>query len=223
MLQAIVFDFDGVIADTEPLHWRAFIDVLEPLGISFDYDTYLREYIGFDDRDAFRYVSANHDLNLADGRLEEMVERKAAAFARIVGEGIAPFPGSVELIRATAAAWPIAIASGALRADIDLILPAIGDGSLPPLFKAIVTADNVTKSKPDPETYTLAAQRLGVDPRRCLAIEDTPTGLQSARAAGLRTLAVAHSYPAARLEPLAEHVVQKFPGITAEQIKQWYA
>jgi beta-phosphoglucomutase len=223
MIEAVIFDFDGVIVDTEPLHWRAIVDVLEPLGASFDYPTYIKDYIGFDDRDAFRHAAMVYGLDMADGQLEHLIEHKAMAFARIVGAGVAPFAGAVELIRAAAARWPIAIASGALRSDIALILPALWDGSLPSLFKTIVTADDVKKSKPDPETYALAAARLGVAPHRCLAIEDTPTGLTSAQAAGLRTLAVAHSYGVDKLAPHAQRVVSRLTEVTPAAISQWYA
>jgi len=169
MIQAIVFDFDGIIVDSEPLHYRAFLELLAPLGVSFDYDKYMRDYIGFDDRDAPRSFSAEYGFELSDERMSEMVAEKATAFERIVAEGIEAFPGVVELVESSAAAMPIAICSGALRSDIDAILPAIGDGDLASRFNAMVTADNVSRSKPDPESYALAAQRLGTPPAHCLA------------------------------------------------------
>ncbi|MBI1369361.1 MAG: HAD-IA family hydrolase [Planctomycetes bacterium] len=221
MLEAIVFDFDGVIVDTEPLHYRAFLRVLEPRGIQFDYDAYLEKYIGFDDRDGLRAMFEDHDQTLDDAASLSLRRDKAHAFDTIVAEGVTPFPGVLELIRAAAAAMPIAICSGALRSDIDAILPALGEGEIPDLFRAMVTADDVARSKPDPESYALAARRLGIDPAKCLAIEDTPAGLESARGAGLRTLAVTHSYPADRLRA-ADRVVTSLDDVTLEKLRGWF-
>ncbi|MBI1371262.1 MAG: HAD-IA family hydrolase [Phycisphaera sp.] len=222
MLKAIVFDFDGVIVDSEPLHYRAFLEVLKPVGVSFDYGTYMRDYIGYDDRDAMRAFSSEFGFAMDDAKMASMIEDKAEAFERIVHEGIEPFAGVAELIEAAAAAMPIAICSGALRADIQAILPAIAGGRLTSRFHAMVTADDVEHSKPDPQSYALAAERLGVAPGECLAIEDTPTGLQSARHAGLMTLAVANTYPADILTGHATRIVGSLEGLTVEQLREWY-
>lgn len=222
MLDGIVFDFDGIIVDTEPLHYRAFLEVLRPLGVDFDYPTYLREYIGFDDRDAFRYAAQTTGQTMDHARLAELVALKAEAFETLVGRGIEPFPGSVELIREAAAAMHIAIASGATKRDIELILPHLGDGGLPRLFTTIVTANDVARSKPDPESYALAVTRLGLDPANCLAIEDTTAGLTSARAAGMRTLGVGHSYPVAKLNDHADRTVDSLASVRLEQLLTWF-
>lgn len=222
MLKAIIFDFDGVIVDTEPLHYRAFASTVAPLGIGFDYERYRQQYIGFDDRDGFRAICSEHNVALDDDGLGRLIVEKAATFAGIVGEGIAPLPGAIELIEAAAAVMPIAICSGALRQDIDLILPLLGGGGVHERFRGIVCADDVERSKPDPQCYTLAAQRLGIAPQHCVAIEDTPAGIISARDAGLRTLAVASSFPIDRLLD-AERVVGSLAEVNLELLSQWFA
>jgi len=221
MIQGIVFDFDGVIVDTEPLHYRAFLAVLEPLGVRFDYETYVRRYIGFDDRDGVRAMAEEYGLELDDRELVGLIDAKTEAFERIVGEGVRAFAGVVELVEESAARMPIAICSGAVRSDIEAILPAIGGGGLADRFGAIVTADDVTQSKPDPQSYRLATERLGLPPAACLAIEDTPPGLASARGAGLRTLGVANSYPLTTLND-ADRAVESLEGVTVDRLQAWF-
>ncbi len=222
MFQAIIFDFDGVIVDSEPLHYRAFMRVLEPLGWGFDYDRYLAKYVGFDDRDFYRELFAEHEQPLDADRLRELVTAKARAFKQVVGEGVRACDGAVAMIHACAGRWPLAICSGALRCDIDLVLPAIDDGLLADRFTAIVTADDVARSKPDPACYLAAAERLGMAPTACLAIEDTVTGLAAARAAGMATLAVATTYPVDLLAD-ADRAVETLAHLTADQLRKWFA
>jgi len=220
MMRAIVFDFDGVIVDSEPLHWRAFERVLGPLGFECNYSTYLRKYVGFGDRDMIREWFAEQRRPLDEVRLDDLVAAKAQAFAKVASEGARPYAGAVELIEQASQAMPIAVCSGAVRSDIDLILPALGDGSLLERFAAIVTADDVDRSKPDPTCYRMAAERLGMTGGVCLAIEDTAAGLQAARDAGMQTLGVAHTHP--REELNADHVVNELAEVTLDKLRTWY-
>jgi beta-phosphoglucomutase len=200
MLSAVIFDFDGIIVDTEPLHYRAFQEVLAPLGLGYSWQNYLDLYIGFDDRDALRNAFRSGGKTLADSELLKLVEEKGAVFQRIISSGaVEPYPGVVELLRALSGRIPLALCSGALPTDIDPILMRLGINGI---FDAMVTAADVQSSKPDPESYALAVARLkeahphsGIIPENCLAIEDTPAGIASAVGAGLKVLAVANSYP----------------------------
>jgi beta-phosphoglucomutase len=204
MLKAVIFDFDGIIVDTEPIHYRAFQDVLKPLELGYSWDEYLERYIGFDDRDAFREVFRRAGRNLEERMLGELINRKATIFEEIVRRGVKPYPGVLQLIGNISGTLPMALCSGALESDIVPILEGLGiQGS----FDAVVTAEDVHASKPDPESYTLAVQRLaaafprmGIAPQDCLAIEDTPAGIESALGAGLTVIAVTNSYEAERLE-----------------------
>ena len=198
--EAVIFDFDGVIADTEPLHFDAFRKVLEPLGIRFTWPEYVEEYMGFDDRDAFREAFRAHGRTLDALRLSVLVDAKSRVFQGILRAGVAAYPGTVAMIESLhASGVPLAICSGALRADIDPVLDRLGIASR---FLHVVTADDVRKGKPDPEGYLLAYRKLSLSrpalsaPGRCLAIEDTPAGVEAAKRAGLSVLAVTNSHAA---------------------------
>lgn len=203
MLSAVIFDFDGIIVDTEPLHYRAFQAILEPLGFGYSWDAYVEVYMGYDDRDAFREAFRVRGADLEDRELEGLIARKAAAFLEIIASGVAPYPGVVELIRSIKESRPLALCSGALRSDI---LPILEGMDLSGIFDVMVTAEEVSASKPDPASYTLAVRRLAaafpdrqIRPETCIAIEDTPAGIASATGAGVGVLAVTNSYPAVRL------------------------
>ncbi|MEM6457921.1 MAG: HAD family phosphatase [Planctomycetota bacterium] len=223
MPEAIVFDFDGVIVDSEPLHHRAFAVVGEPLGFTFTYEQYLAEYVGFDDRDAFRLMLRTLGEEPTPGRVAELCRAKQSAFEAVAEDtaaaGSIAVPGALGLIDAWAdAGRPRAIASGATRADIDLMLRLLDRTQT---FQVIVTADDVERSKPDPASYALATRRLGVPPEHCLAIEDTAAGLASATAAGLRTLGLTTTGPAEALHQ-AERIAPDLTRITPEQLDAWY-
>jgi HAD superfamily hydrolase (TIGR01509 family) len=222
MLAAVIFDFDGIIVDTEPLHYKAFQDILVPLGLGYSWDDYLSRYIGFDDRDAFREAFRSGGRAIDDSLLRHLIDHKAEAFQGAIVSGMEPYPGVVPLIRSIAGKMPLALCSGALPSDIHPILKQLGiDGA----FDTIVTAADVKASKPDPESYALTVSRLGVlypasgiVPEACLAIEDTPAGIASASGAGLMTLAVTNSYPEESLG-CAVRVVPSLVGIDLEGLR----
>lgn len=197
---AVIFDFDGVIVDTEPLHYQAFQDVLNPLGISFSWQEYTSNYMGFDDRDAFNEVFKKTGVELSTESLKKIIHSKALCFISIIKNGIKSYPGVIELIKSIKKSQtPLAISSGALRSDINPILEIFG---VVDCFDIIVTADDVSKSKPDPECYTLAHKKLEafyerrILPNQVVAIEDTPAGITAAKSAGLSVIAVSNSYTA---------------------------
>ncbi len=224
MLKAVIFDFDGIIVDTEPIHYQAFQSVLEPLLLGYSWDEYLDKYIGFDDRDAFREAFASAGKLLEEGMLCELISRKAEVFERIVRQGVKSYPGVIELIKALSGVLPLALCSGALQCDIVPILEQFGlQGS----FDAIVTADDVRASKPDPESYLLTLQRLveiyhttTIIPQECIAIEDTPAGITSASGAGLNVLAITNSYPKERLAE-ALHITDTLEGVTIDVLRSF--
>jgi HAD superfamily hydrolase (TIGR01509 family) len=209
--KAIIFDFDGVIADTEPLHYRAFQEVLEPIGLEYSWKEYLDLYAGFDDRDALRERFKRSKKQLPADELARLAALKAQAFERLVTRGAAkPYPGVVELVRAQEGVRPVALCSGAVRSDI---LPVLRSLALTEAFQVVVTAEDVATSKPDPACYRLAVERLGgLRPAECLAIEDTPAGIQAAKAAGLRVVAVTNTYGREKLFG-ADRIVASLAGL----------
>ena len=195
---AVIFDFDGVIVDTEPLHCQAFRKVLEPLGIGFNWQEYKDRYMGLDDRDAFREAFRAHGRVLDEEALGGLLSAKSAVFQEGIRDGVRAYPGAISLVESLhARGLPLAINTGALRSDIAPILSRLG---ISRCFPLAVTADDVRRSKPDPESYRLAFTRLrDAYPSRvrsagaCLAIEDTPAGVRSAKRAGIKVLAVTNS------------------------------
>ena len=202
MLSAIVFDFDGVIANSEPLHFAAFRDVLAEEGVKLPEADYYARYLGYGDVEAFASVGAQQKPPWTARRVADLAARKATRFEAVEHESSILFPGAAEAIRRAAEAVPIAIASGALNAEIRRVLDRAG---LTSCFTAIVGADDTRRSKPAPDPYLLALSQLSLAighalrPSACVAIEDSRWGLESARAAGLRTVAVAQTYDASDL------------------------
>lgn len=201
-LQAIIFDFDGVIANSEPLHLRAFQEALGDRGVFLSREEYFSRYLGYDDVGAFQALSRERGLGWSDREVAALVALKGVKLQAMMHAGDVLFPGAAEFVRAAAAAVPVAIASGALRHEIDEIVEAAGIASC---FATIVASGDTPESKPSPAPYRLAFDRLNesaggtLEPWRCVAIEDSRWGLESARGAGLRCVGVTNSYPAGEL------------------------
>lgn len=197
-IAALVFDFDGTIADTERAHFEGIRHVLEGEGFPLSWETYHERYIGFDDRGAFLTHHADQGLALSEGDLHRLVEKKGRFFADYMeGQQVEPYPGVMELLQqAKSHHIPVALCTGALHADVEPLLKRFGIWDR---FVARVTAEDTLRSKPDPAPYLrvveeLAKQCRGLRATDCLALEDTPSGIQSANAAGLRTIGVTHTH-----------------------------
>ena len=209
---AVIFDFDGIMVDTEPLHYQAFQTVLEPLEFGFSWQEYREKYMGYDDRDAFTEAFRAKGKAVNSEELACLIKNKALAFLNVIKNGITPYPGVVDLVTQLHHKHiPIAISSGALQSDIKPILKIL---NIENCFKIIVTADDVSKSKPDPESYCLAFDKIKSDYRKdsiavtnTIAIEDTPAGIASAKAACLQVVAVTNSYPCEHLTE-ADFIIQ---------------
>lgn len=201
---AVIFDFDGVIVNTEPIHYQAFQKILKPLGLGYSWDAYQEIYMGYDDRDAFREAFSAGKQSLDDLQLRQYIEEKAVLFENIIASGVTPYPGVLELVKTLANhSVPIAICSGALRSDI---LPILQQFNITSYFTTIITAEDVPQSKPHPASYLQAKeklitahQNLHAVSQTIHAIEDTPAGIASAKGAGLRVVAVTNSYASEKL------------------------
>ena len=198
--RAVLFDFDGVIVHSEPLHCRGFQSVLAEVGIALTDEQYYRELIGFDDRGAFAHIFDVHRRPLDAATARQLEAKKADAIQRMIDAGtdFAALPGVDAFVRGLAAAGlPMAICSGALRQEIERMLDGIG---LREFFPVIVAAEDVAVGKPDPSGYLLTMGQLAASanvellPGDCLVIEDAPTVIRSVRAVGFPALGVATSY-----------------------------
>jgi beta-phosphoglucomutase len=217
-LRAVVFDFDGVIANSEPLHYRAFRDVLADGGVPLTERDYYSRYLGFNDFGAFQAIGADRNVEWSAGQIDTFVARKAERMEALERDHSVLFPGAAAAVRRLADRCPLAISSGALRAEILRVLEREG---LSDAFAVLVASEDTPVSKPAPDPYRLAVKRLselvaGLTARDCVAIEDSLWGLESARTAGLVTIAVAHTYPSADLAGLADEVVQNLDVLTFE-------
>lgn len=202
---AVIFDFDGVIVDTEPIHYQAFQKILEPRGMGYTWQEYTDKYMGFDDRDAFKEAFHVAGQEVSQDILQLLIKQKAAIFEEVITQGVTPYQGVIELIQELVDhGIPLAISSGALRSDI---IPILEQLKIKDNFTHIVTADDVPQSKPNPASYIGAKEKLlcsyphKLDSNSIIyAIEDTPAGIQSAKGAGLIVIAVSNSYPASKLQ-----------------------
>jgi HAD superfamily hydrolase (TIGR01509 family) len=205
-MRAVLFDFDGVLVNSEPLHYRALRDCLQPEGIEISQAEYARFYLAFDDWRAIKTALEHHGRKPTVERVNALAERKSDLFDELLAT-VPFFPGARELVEALAEEVPLAIASGALRSEIERIL---GPAGLRAHFTAIVGAEDVERGKPDPEPYLTAMASLyekapGLRPDQCVVVEDTMTGIASALAAGMKVVGVAQTYAAEQLR--AAHLV----------------
>lgn len=215
-MDALLFDFDGVVVDSEPIHLACFQRVLETVGISLSQREYYEKYLGYDDHDCLKVAAADRGRELGEEAIARLTAEKTVLVQRAFAESVQPLPGAVALIRAAAAAdVPLAVCSGALREEIELASRTIG---VLACFRTIVAAEDVAHGKPDPEGYLAARKRLAaamgreILPARCVVVEDSPAGIDAARAAGMKVLAVTNSYPAEQLAA-ADAVVESLEGV----------
>lgn len=223
MLRAVIFDFNGIIVDDEPIHFELFQRVLNEEGIILTEADYYARYLGFDDRGAFTAAYREHARSLGQPKLAQLIERKAAYYREDIKTKMRVFPGVQTLIPNLARKLPLAIASGALRNEIEIILSSIG---LVNEFHAIVSAEDVTRGKPEPEIFLIALAQLNTflncDPAisaaECLVVEDSKEGVRGARRAGMKCLAVTNSHPAELLHD-ADSIVDTLEGVSLSQLK----
>jgi beta-phosphoglucomutase len=219
--RAILFDFDGVIVNSEPLHFWAFHEVLRDEHIELTEQEYYRELIGFDDKGAFKHIFAKHGKALDPKTFLRVMTLKSEKMMDLIqARKYQALPGVEEFVRALWWHYPLAICSGALREEIEAMLEGI---ALRDCFKVIVAAEDVTVGKPDPSGYLQCASELSaktkktLTPADCLIVEDAPSVIKNVRAVGFKILAVATSYPAAKLQD-ANYIVKDLNRATVAQM-----
>jgi len=222
-LTAMIFDFDGVIADTEPLHFASFRQTLAEIGISLTEADYYANYLGYDDRGCFLAALTAHQHPTDPVALAQLMQRKARAYLRSVKDHLVIFPGVREFVREASAAYPLAIASGALRHEIEVILEQAG---LRKEFLYITSAEDVTRGKPDPQPFLQALNALNrqrqeqaITAESCLVIEDSIPGIRGAKIAGMKVLAVANTHTIQDLHE-AHAVVQSLSQIRLSELRE---
>jgi HAD superfamily hydrolase (TIGR01509 family) len=214
MIRAVIFDFNGVLVDDEHVHFELFREILAGEGIALSESQYLERYLGYDDRGCFETALTESGQAADRARVDALIARKAERYAAVADAGLRFFAGAAESVAALAECWPLAICSGALRAEILFALDRlhIRDHVL-----AIISAEDTTRCKPDPQGYFLALEalraRIGADleASQCLVIEDSLAGIESAKAAGMVAIGIAHTYETGQLTAAGANAV--LPGL----------
>lgn len=221
LVDAVFFDCDGVLVDTEPLHYRAFLRALAPYHISFDYKTYVNRYIGFDDRDAFVTISIDYKLSFSESDVTSLIRQKNACLLEEASKGVDTFEGVVPFVKSLhSAGISLGLVSGSFRREVEVFLKSL---SVLDLFPVFVTAEDVKQSKPDPESYLKAVDLMSdylkrrLVPSRCVAFEDTPAGIESAKGAGIKVIGVEHSFDREALRN-ADAVIRSFKGMSIDYL-----
>jgi len=223
MLRAVIFDFDGVITDSEILHLRSFSQVLGRYGVEITNKEYYKDYLGLTDLDCFKLLNRQGRLGLDAQEIENLVKQKNRIFEELaktegrIIEGVRDF---LQMLGQNNIS--MAICSGALLAEIELILEETRLGSF---FEVIVSAEQVRKGKPNPEGFLLALQKLNeknrdeISSRHCIVIEDSHWGLEAAEAAGMHSIAVTNSYDAEQLK-LAEKIIAQLGELRMDDLQE---
>lgn len=188
-LKGVVFDMDGVIIESEHTHYQA---ICEAMGDEMDqtYQTFLSKCTGGDERFAMGRLAEFSGIEYDESIFQQWSQRKAEAYRRLVSESAKAMPGAIELVCSVAEMFPVGLATGSRRSDVEAAFSTLAGGKLNGLFQSIVTSDDVAKTKPDPATYAKAAEGMGVSPSDCLAIDDSPNGVSSAKKAGMKVLGI---------------------------------
>jgi len=204
MIRAILFDLDGTLADTEPIHFAAFNEVLRSEGIAIAREEYFSQLIGYNDHDCFAAVlrenSQEHSAIASEPHLRELIARKTATYQDMIRDRDVMYPDAADFVRECGARFPLVIVTGTLRTEAEMILRR---ANLRELFVDIIAAEDVERGKPEPDGFIAALGRLGfllrlrppIDPSQALAIEDTAAGIEAAKRARMRVLALTQTSP----------------------------
>ena len=221
MLEAVVFDFDGVIVDSEEYHYRSIVQALSVHELALTFEKYRADFTGGGDRDTVSRICSSYGISFDDAQLQSWLVTKADLYRTLVSDGIRPLPGAVNLVHSVADKLPLGLATGSRRSDVEAVLAHIEGGRLIGRFSTIVTSDDVVNPKPYPDTYATAVEKLGFEADHCLAIEDTPGGIASAKGAGLRVLAVSGTHGQEKLSQ-ADRIIPTLAGVSLGELKDWF-
>jgi beta-phosphoglucomutase len=223
MLQAVIFDFDGVIADSEMVHFTAFNRALKPYHVQISKEQYFKEYLGLTDRDLLKTLVEEGTPKIDESQIEKIAQKKTEIFEESIRTNADIIDGVVDFLRLLKQNdIAMAICSGALLAEIELILDK---ANLRRFFQVIVSAEQATKGKPAPDGFLLTLEKLNekcsepIKASECVVVEDSHWGLEAADAAGMHTVAVTNSYSADELG-LAEIVVDSLSELTIKKLNQ---
>src|SRR5712692_5348995 len=214
---AAIFDMDGVLVDSNPFHLRKWAEFLTEQRIAFDPESLSAQIIGQRNDTAFRFFFGAKLSEKEMARLSEQLEEKFRSVFRPYAK---PPRGLKALIREfERARIPMAVASSGMAKNIEFVLDAL---KLRPYFRWLVSGDEVSCPKPEPEIYLKTAERMGFHPGLCVAFEDSFVGLESARRAGMKCVAIASTFPLRELETHADLAVESFAELNLKRLRQLF-
>ena len=227
MIRAVIFDFNGVLVDDESVHCDLFREVLAGEGVAMDERLYHEKYLGFDDRECFETAMLDAGNVVDREQIDAMIARKAVRYFEVAENGLRFFPRAAETIASLADRWPVAINSGALRPEIEFALRKMG---VRDQIRAIVSAEDASRGKPDPLGYLLALHALRKEPgladlpaETCLVFEDSLAGIISAKGAGMKAVGVAQTYSETELvEAGADAILGDLVQLTPEWVDRMF-
>ena len=212
-IEAVIWDMDGVIADTAPYHFRAWQEIFGKRGVKFTAEDF-RHCFGIRNDTIIRKTLGEQ---IAQDEIEVITREKEEGFRRIIGQKIRPLPGAVELLQSLKQnGVKMALASSTPIENIRLITGSLGIANC---FQAIVTGHEVTEGKPSPQVFLLAAQRLGVEPENCVVVEDAVAGVTAAKRAGMHCLAITNTHPRQSLKQ-ADLIVDTLEAVTVNDLEK---
>jgi beta-phosphoglucomutase len=221
MLEAVIFDFDGVLVDSEQLHHQAFNRVLAKFNYQLSSREYYDRFLGLSDEEVLRIVDKEKHLSLSEQQLGKLLDEKTNLFKEMATTEAGIIEGVPQFLNKLAGdKIPMAIYSGSLLVEIEMILKSAG---LRSYFEMIVSAEQVERGKPDPEGFLLALKLLNkklnksIRPENCVVIEDSHWGLEAAKAAGMRAVAITNTYAAEHLKP-ADKVIEHLNDLSAAEL-----
>ena len=213
MAKAVIWDMDGVIVDSAPYHRRAWQQAFLKRGVSFTEEDFKRNFGQRNDT----IIKNTLGRDTPQSEVDAIITEKESSFRDMVKENIKPLPGAIDLIRQlTEQGFKIAIASSAPIENINLLTTSLG---IKDYFHAIVYGREVAEGKPSPQGFLLAAQKLGVEPRNCVVIEDAVAGVMAAKRGGMRCIAVTNTHPEEKLSE-ADLVVDTLEEVSADDIER---
>jgi beta-phosphoglucomutase len=228
MLRAIIFDFNGVILNDEPLHYISMKNSVAEFGIVLTREAYWSRYLPLDDANCLESILRDFNVQLSDEKKQDSLARKTHFYRELIKDSLPLFPGAAQFVEEAAQLYPLSIASGARRHEIESVLDA---ADLRRCFRCILAAEDFVKGKPHPESYLQALECLNsnrdgssspIRPGECLVIEDSVDGVHGARSAGMVCLAVSNTYPAGELQE-ANNIVSSLENLRPEGLQNLFS
>lgn len=188
---AILFDFDGVLVDTEMLHAAAWNTTLRPHQLSFTESEWRKNYIGRKDRDFLRELEKAHEHTLSETQTQHAIEEKIASYLALIHERVPVYPHVDETLEKLSRTHRLSLVTGSNLPEVEHIFALRGWGKY---FQPVITARDVKFGKPDPEGYLKAVAALQLKPEDCVVVEDSPRGIQAAKNAGIYCIGITNNY-----------------------------